>query len=70
MQDVIGTRINATYDGKNISYSQQFFARNPGHTAVFCADYLGVKKCVIQIGSTYVISVMRHFGTGTEECKW
>jgi hypothetical protein len=40
---------------------------------VFCVEIRGLTRCVIQIGVTYALPVMRHYGVGDDQqipCKW
>ena len=72
LQFVAGSTFHDTYNGEPITYSQRFFDRYPGHSPVFCLQYRGLTKCVLQIGDFYVLPVMRHYGIGDEPipCDW
>lgn len=69
---VSGSVSYGLYNGELIRYSQRFYDRYPGHSPVFCLEYREFTKCVLQIGVTYVLPVMRHYGTGNKPipCDW
>jgi hypothetical protein len=69
---VTGSISQDTYGDHIITYSQRFYGRYPGHAPVFCVELGSYTKCVIQIGDTYAVPVMRHYGVGNKQkaCQW
>lgn len=67
---VTGSIAYDTFRGEPCTYSQRFYGRYPGHAPVYCVEIRGLTRCVVQLGMTYALPVMRHYGYDQIPCQW